>query len=180
MISVIVVFPKMEEAKGIRSLLTRSGVHVAAACTSGTQAMTFFEDLEEALIICGYKFTDMLYTELLDYLPVTYEMLVVASSRHYAECDRSKVVCLAMPVKAQELIDTTNVLLQGLYQKRKKRRAQPRQLTQEQRAVIESAKLRLMEQKKLSEEEAHKYLQKQSMDTGINMVETAQMVLEIF
>lgn len=180
MISVIVVFPKLEEAKGIRGLLTRSGIHVIAACTSGTQAMAFFEDLDEALIICGYKFTDMLYTELLDYIPATYEMLVLASSRHYAECDRSKVVCMAMPVKAQELVDTTNILLQGLYQKRKNRKAQPRQLTQEQRAVIESAKLRLMEQKRFSEEEAHKYLQKQSMDTGINMVETAQMVLEIF
>lgn len=180
MINVIVVFPKAEEAKGIRSLLTRNGINVIAACTTGAQAITFFGDIDEALVVCGYKFSDMLYTELLEYLPPTYEMLVVAPRNHYAECDRSKVVCLGMPIKAQELIETTNILLQGLYQKRKKRKAQPKQLSQEDRAVIESAKLRLAEQKKMSEEEAHRYLQKRSMDTGVNMVETAQMVLEIF
>ena len=38
----------------------------------------------------------------------------------------------------------------------------------------------LMKQKGLSEEEAHHYLQKKSMDNGIGMVETAHMVLDIF
>lgn len=180
MIGVIVVFPKTEEVKGIRNLLVRNGIQVVAACTTGAQAITFFEDFDEALIVCGYKLKDMLYNQLLEDMPDTYEMLVVASRNHYAECDRSKVVCLAMPIKAQELVETANILLDGLYQKRKKRKTRPKQLSQEERAVIESAKLRLMEQKKMSEEEAHRYLQKQSMDTGVNMVETAQMVLEIF
>lgn len=180
MIGIIVVFPKAEEAKGIRNLLTRNGMNVIATCTSGAQAVTFFGDLDEALVISGYKFTDMMYTQLLELLPPTFEMLVVAPRNHYAECDRSKVVCLGMPIKAQELVETANILLQGLYQKRKKRKAQPKQWSQEERAVIESAKLRLAEQKKMSEEEAHRYLQKQSMDTGVNLVETAQMILEIF
>lgn len=180
MIGVIVVFSKMEEAKGIRNLLIRNGINVVAACTTGAQAITFLEDLDEALVICGYKFTDMMYTQLLELLPAANEMLVVAPRNHYAECDRSKVVCLGMPIKAQELVETANILLEGLYQKQKKRKSKPKQWSREERAVIESAKLRLTEQKKMSEEEAHRYLQKQSMDTGVNMVETAQMVLEIF
>ena len=85
-----------------------------------------------------------------------------------------------MPLKAQELVETTNILLDGLYRKRKKRKAQPKQWTQEERAVIESAKMRLEVQKKMTEEEAHRYLQKRSMDTGVNIFETAQMILEIF
>ena len=180
MIGVIVVFPKAEESRGIKSLLVRNGGNVLAACTTGAQAISLFGDLDEALIVCGYKFTDMLYTELLDYLPDTFEMLVVAPRNHYAECDRSKVVCLGMPLKAQELVETTNILLDGLYRKRKKRKAQPKQWTQEERAVIESAKMRLEVQKKMTEEEAHRYLQKRSMDTGVNIFETAQMILEIF
>lgn len=180
MINVIVVFPKAEEARGIRSLLIRNGISVLAACTTGGQAISFFEELDEALVICGCKFVDMMYTELLSYMPPTFEMLVVAPRNYYVECDRSQVVCLGMPIKAQELIDTTNILLEGLYQKRKKRKAKPRQWSQEERAVIESAKLRLEQQKNMTEEEAHRYLQKRSMDTGVNIVETAQMILEIF
>ncbi len=180
MIGVIVVFPKIEESKTVKGILARNGINVIAACTSGAQAMTFFDDLDEALVVCGYKLPDMLYTELLDVLPNTFEMMVVASQNHYGDCDRSKVVCLGMPIKVQELLTTTNILLEGLYQKRKKRRSQPKKYSEEQRAVIESAKLRLMEQKRMTEEEAHRYLQKHSMDTGINIVETAQMVLEIY
>lgn len=180
MIGVIVVFPKIEEAKAIKSLLMRNGINVIAACTSGAQAITFFGDFDEALVICGYKLPDMLHTELLELIPNTFEMMVVASQNHYGDCDRSRVVCLPMPIKAQELITTTNILLEGLYQKRRKRKAQPKKYSEEQRAVIESAKLRLMEQKRMTEEEAHRYLQKSSMDSGINIVETAQMVLEIF
>ena len=180
MIGVIVAFPNLEEAKAIKSLLMRNGIQVIAACTSGSQAITFFGDLDEALVICGYKLPDMLHTELLENMPDEFEMLVVASQNHYGDCDRSRVVCLPMPIKVQELIDTTNILLHGLYQKRKKRRSRPKTYSAEERAVIESAKERLMDQKRISEEEAHRYLQKSSMDSGVNMVEMAQMVLEIF
>ena len=180
MIGVIVVFPKMEEAKAIKGLLVRNGIDVLAVCTTGAQAAMFFGDFDEALVLCAYKLPDMLHTEVLGLLPETFELMVVASQNHYGDCDRSRVVCLAMPIRAQELIDTCNILLEGLYQKRKKRRARPKQYTEEQRAVIESAKLRLIEQKRMSEEEAHRYLQKRSMDSGVNIVETAQMVLEIF
>jgi response regulator NasT len=37
-----------------------------------------------------------------------------------------------------------------------------------------------MERNSMTEEEAHRYLQKHSMDNGTNMVETAQMALAMF
>ena len=37
----------------------------------------------------------------------------------------------------------------------------------------------LMERNQMSEEEAHRYIQKSSMDTGTSIVETAQMVLSL-
>ena len=45
--------------------------------------------------------------------------------------------------------------------------------------MISEAKALLMERNHMSEEEAHRYLQKSSMDSGTNMLETAQMVLTI-
>ena len=44
---------------------------------------------------------------------------------------------------------------------------------------IRKAKELLMTRNNMSEEEAHRYLQKSSMDSGTNMVETAEMVLSI-
>ena len=45
---------------------------------------------------------------------------------------------------------------------------------------MKQAKDMLMERNNMSEEEAHKYLQKSSMNSGTSLVETAQMVLAIF
>ena len=47
------------------------------------------------------------------------------------------------------------------------------------REEIRKAKELLMTRNNMSEEEAHRYLQKSSMDSGTNMVETAEMVLSI-
>ena len=44
---------------------------------------------------------------------------------------------------------------------------------------IDKAKALLMERNNMTEEEAHRYLQKCSMDSGTNMVETAQMVISL-
>ena len=45
--------------------------------------------------------------------------------------------------------------------------------------MIRQAKALLMERNNMTEEEAHRYLQKCSMDNGTNMVETAQMILTL-
>ena len=44
---------------------------------------------------------------------------------------------------------------------------------------MDQAKKLLMERNGMSENEAHRYIQKCSMDSGTNMVETAQMVISL-
>ena len=50
--------------------------------------------------------------------------------------------------------------------------------TAEEEALLARAKEKLMEAKGLTEAQAHRYLQKQSMDHGIRMTEMARRVLE--
>ena len=180
MINIIVLFPKLEQAKSIRNLLVRNGFDVTATCTTGAQAIQNIDNLDQGIVICGYQFADMLYSELRQYLPSTFEMLLVASKNHWVDCRENDIVCLSMPLKVQDLIDSVHLLFRTVEIKRKKRKQNPKERTEEEKAVIYSAKCMLMEQKGFSAEEAHKYLQKKSMDSGRGMVETAQMVLDIF
>ena len=60
MINIVVVFPKTEDGKAIKNLLVRNGYDVTAVCTSGAQAMNFVDEIDYGVIICGYKFNDML------------------------------------------------------------------------------------------------------------------------
>ena len=89
------------------------------------------------------------------------------------------IVGLSMPVKAYDLMNTMDMMLRNIGQRRRKRKLERKTIDPRQQEVIRQAKELLMARNNMSEEEAHRYLQKSSMDSGTNMVETAQMVLSI-
>ena len=146
MTNIIVLFPKIEDAKNIRNLLVRHGFQVPAVCTTGAQALASANGLGDGIIVCGYKYPDMIYSELQACLPSHFEMLLVASQRVWSEYGREGIVCVSMPLKVHELLSTLEMMA---------------------------------ERNGMAEEEAHRYIQKCSMDSGTTLVETAEMVLSM-
>lgn len=179
MTNVIVVFPKLEDATGIKNLLIRNGFTVAAVCTSGAQAINIADSLNDGIVVCGYKFSDMIYSDLRDCLPATFELLLIASQSLLGSVSHNNVVCLSMPIKVHDLINTLEMISLSIAKKRKKLKAQPRHRSAEEIAIIDEAKKILIEKNNMTEEEAHRYIQKCSMDSGTNLVETAEMVIAI-
>lgn len=179
MTSIIVVFPKVEEAKGIKNLLVRNGFSVTAVCTTGAQALGHLDDLNDGIVVCGYKMLDMMYAELYDCMPRGFEMLLMASAHTINEGVQENLVTLTMPIKVHDLINTVDMMVQTLERRRKKQRLKPKERSEEEATLIREAKRVLMERNNMSEEDAHRYIQKCSMDSSTNMVETAQMVLSM-
>lgn len=179
MIDIIVVFPQMKDGQGIRNLLVRNGYRVGIACTSGAQAKTYMDNIDYGIVVCGYKFSDMMYSELFHDLGPTFEMLLVASRAKLEEGVADGVVCVEMPLKSYDLLNTLEMMMQALERIRKKGRQKPKERNIAQKAIIDEAKKLLMNTRNMTEEEAHRFIQKSSMDSGTNMVETAQMVLQI-
>ena len=179
MTSIIVALPKVDDAKNMKNLLVRSGYSVEAVCTSGAQALAQADKLNDGIVVCGYKLADMLYSELHESLPQGFEMLLMASQRFLMECRDNDIVCLSMPFKLNDLVNTVEMMSNSIAYKRRKRREQPKQRNPEEVALINEAKLLLMNRNNMTEEEAHRYIQKTSMDNSTSLVETAQMVLTI-
>lgn len=177
MLSIIVAFPKLENAKSIRSLLVRNGYEVSVVCTSGAQVMNAVDNLDEGIVLCGYSFLDMHYQELHEYLPKGFEMLLIASMAKLETCINSQIVCLGTPLHNSDLLDTLEMMTYNY--RRRKKREKLKGRSDEEKKIILNAKLLLMERNKMSEEDAYRYIQKNSMDSGNSMVETAQMVLNI-
>ena len=175
MFSFIVVFPKTQDGKTIKNVLIRCGFEVQAVCTSGAQAISFVNELDEGIIICGYRYQDMHDSELYNYLPRSFQMLLIASPAKLAECFNSEIICLGTPLKTKELMNTLDRMTYQYTRQKKKKIGKQR--TQAERDTIQKAKIVLMERNNISEEEAHRYIQKTSMDSGTNMVETAEMIL---
>lgn len=179
MTGIIVALPRMDDARNIKNLLVRNGYPVTAVCTSGAQALAQTDSLNDGIIICGYKLTDMLYSQLYESLPPGFEMLLMASQRFLMECLDNDIVCLAMPFQLNDFINTVEMMSTSIVYKRKERRKKPKERKPEETALINEAKLLLMNRNNMTEEEAHRYLQKTSMDNATGMVETAQMVLRL-
>lgn len=173
--NVVVVFPKLEDAKSIRNLLVRNGVNVVSICTTGSQALNCMDDLGSGIVVCGYRFRDMLYTELKEQMGDGFEMLLLASQRVLAEKRPDGVIAVGMPLKVHELLDTIGMMETAIRKNRKK----SRQRSPWEKAIIEKAKRLLMERNHMTEEEAHRYVQKRSMDNGNSMVETAEMIISL-
>lgn len=179
MSNIMVVFPKKENATNIRNILVRGGFEVSLVCTSGAQVLQFADNLHGGIIVCGYRMQDMLYSELRECLPDTFGILLIASRDRWGDGLDSGVVGLPMPIKVYDLINTVEMMFQNLQRERRKRREAAKNRSPQQKKVIDDAKALLMTRNNMSEEEAHRYLQKSSMDSGNSMIETAQMVLTI-
>ncbi len=177
--NLIVVLPKLEDGRNIRNILVRNGFEVAAVCTTGAQALQAADGLQDGIVITSYKLKDMLYEGLQENLPPDFDMLLVASRNLLAGCRHDRIVCLAQPLQVQELVNTLRMMENVVERRRKKRQEKPKVRRPEEEAVLKEAKKLLMERNHMTEEEAHRYLQKCSMDSGTNLVETAQMVLVI-
>lgn len=158
--------------------MNRNGYDDILACNNASQVIAAANESDGGVVLCGYRLTDMHYRELYGYLPREFQMLLVASPAKLQECSIGNIMCLAMPIHSHELISTLETMLMELSRlRRRPLKPQPKKRTQKEQKMIEDAKALLMERNNLSEEEAHKYIQKLSMDSGNNLVETAEMIL---
>ena len=179
MSNIVIAFPKKEVAQNIRKILSQSGYSVQAVCSTGAQALASVNNLENGILICGSRFIDMMYMEIHDYLPPEFQMLLIASPTSIQEREVENLVCLELPMKVHELLQTLEMMEGQIRRRRKRFRSIPRQRSEEDRQMIEQAKALLMDRNKFSEEEAHRYIQKRSMENGSGLVEVAQMILSL-
>jgi response regulator NasT len=169
----------MEIAAKIKKILSQSGYPVVAVCTTGAQALQNINDLEDGVLICGARFVDMMYEEIYEYLPAGFQMLLIASAAAVLDRDVDNLVCLSTPLKVHELLGTLEMMEYTITRNRRQMRARGRNRSDKEREILDQAKGVLMERNSMTEEEAHRYIQKRSMDNGTGMVETAQMILSL-
>lgn len=178
MVSIIIAFSKIDSAKNIKNALVKNEYDVNAVCTSATSVISYANQLDEGIILCGYKLQDMHYSELLDYLPKTFDMILVTSPTKIENGVEEGVDVLPLPLKLSELINKVNKV-EARHVNRFVASGKPKNRTTVQVKEIKRAKEILMERNQLTEDEAHRYLQKTSMDNGTGMVETARMIIRL-
>ncbi|MCR5418944.1 MAG: ANTAR domain-containing protein [Lachnospiraceae bacterium] len=177
MASILIALSGRQESVMIKNLLVQNGFGEIIICSSGARALLEADQLEGGIVICGYKLVDMIYSQLREDLPKEFAMLLLASDRVLSECTEDNLVSLSMPFRAHDLVNTVELMLGSIVTAGKKKNKGPTKRTPEEEELIRKAKALLMNRNNMSERDAHRYIQKCSMDASISFVEMAQMVL---
>lgn len=179
MAGVIVAFPSAEDASKIRVLLQRSGFTVTACCQSGVKVLQAADRVGLGTVVCGYRLRDMIYSELFDNLPHGFAMLLLASARVIPSRLPEGIMAVPMPLQVYNLTQALETLDSRAERLAAEARTAPHRRSRYELKVISQAKALLMERNGMSEEQAHRYLQKTSMENGVSLIETAGMILSL-
>ena len=110
MSSIIIVLPKLEDAKHIKDILARRGLTAAALCTTASMALSQVHQLDSGVVICSYRIRDMHYTQLAEYLPDYFDMLLLASTSELESAPHD-MVTLTYPIRPNDLASTVEMML---------------------------------------------------------------------
>ncbi len=171
---VIVAFESEKTSHRIKDILEQEYTASCILCRSADQVRRAIHKSHISTVVCGYKFPDGSAEDLFADLPITCSMLMVATNDMLEMCEEKDIFKLAAPVSKRDLIATVQMLLQMSHRLEKFVRPQRKQ---EEQSLVEEAKAILIRRNGMTEEQAHRYLQKKSMDSGMKMVQMAEVIL---
>ena len=178
--SVLVAMPRAEDANRIAGIVRNSGMLLDVnICDTGADVLRVANDRDYGVIICGKQLRDMGYSELIGMLPEYFGSIVLTKDQSL-EVVSDNMVKLIIPFRANDLNNTISMITDGFYRRLKKKRVVPPKRNVESQKIVDQAKHMLMERNGLTEEEAFRYIQKNGMDFGRKMVESAQMILSLY
>lgn len=171
---IIVASQNPQAAERIRSILQSDRIFVGNLYRSGAEVLSYASIRPDAVVICG-KLPDMAPTELAATLPQGFDMIWLVPSGEPAPLYISNLVVLQMPLNRMEFLDTVRMLAVA-----ESECARPHKTvrTTDEDALLCAAKAKLMERRMFSEREAHRYLQRCAMASGMRMLEVVRRVLE--
>jgi len=175
--TILVAMPKPEDSNRLCSVIRNAGIlDDIEICHTSSEILRISNARDCGVVICTKQVFEMNYLELGDYIPQYFGMIVLTKNMSL-EMTSERMVKLMLPLAPREFISTINMVGSIVDRRiRKKKKIPPRRSESEQR-LIDNAKGLLMERNGMTEPEAFRYIQKCSMDTGRNMVESAQMIL---
>lgn len=171
---IIVAFESETNRAKIKDMLESGGMSVTKACRSGAEVIRNIKKIGGGIVVCSFKLGDMTASDLAYDLHRTALVLAIAPAPQMALCENEDMFKLPAPVTRGDLLASVRMLIQ--IEDRYFRTMLPHRSGEEE-DLIKKAKEVLMSRNCMTEPEAHRFLQKKSMDTGSKMVDTARMII---
>ena len=172
--TVIVAFENAAMGQRFGDVMESTGTAKCLICRSGDQVRRLLNKQQVYCVICSPHLSDGPAEWLYEDLPPSCSLLLVGPQHVLDACTGRDLFKLPTPIRKEQAVSTVRLLIQ--FGRRMERFVRPRR-TQEEKALIDQAKAVLMDRNGMTEEQAHRFLQKQSMDSGAKLLDTARLVL---
>lgn len=180
MSSILIANSNADYAKKIAAVLRSGGLNISGVCTSGSSVIDFANrHYGGGVVICSTRLTDMTAFSLPGMIGSNYDFLLIVQSTHSDFSQMPPCARLIQPITRMDLLSSVNMLLKlSDYSSLSiKKKLQSGNFDEQQ--MIEEAKALLQERNHFTEEQAHRFIQKKSMDTGKKMTELAMIILNL-
>lgn len=164
---IIIAYPIKSTALQLKSLLEEEGLYVSHICSMGSSVLNIAADLRGGVVVCASILKDMTSAALAENLPPNFD--VISISKGGREGYMGNLITMPLPIDRQELVNMAFVLTssESSFTNRKKDDAE----------FISDAKSILMSINNMTEMQAHKFLQKESMRLGLKIVDVAKKII---
>ncbi len=170
--NVFVAFSNKKVAVSVAKIAVANGMNVVCATTSLAELKKKVYAYGSGIIVCGYRFNDDYIVDFVEDIPEGINIILIGNRVQLAQCDNDRVFKLAVPLQRLDLVCSLNMLASMDDCARIGTSRDP-----EEEKIISHAKRTLIERYSMTEEQAHRYMQKKSMDTGRKFVDIAKIIL---
>lgn len=171
---VVLAFSGKDTAEKIKNMLYGTGYEAEMICRSKAELMRYISEIDEVLVIMGYKLPDAVADSVYEDMREGQKLMSIVRADMQYRIENPDILTVPLPLSRQHLISSIEVFL-GVIERRQKMSGR----TSEEDKIIGKAKLYLMETYMMTEEQAHRFIQKRSMDMGAKFIDTAKMILNI-
>ena len=178
-IDVILALNNEEVSQKIKTILIGNGINVITVCKSGNELIRSIKQFSPSIVISGYKFNDMNLLDIYESTGEECSFLAIVNEPYKSFVqEETDIICISSPINTSVLLNTLDIIHQS-ERKIKKLKAKVNNLEVKihERVIIEKAKGIIMKKYELNEEEAYRYIQKNSMDFGMKMIDYANKII---
>ena len=174
---IVVAFSSEKARDHIARLLESGGISPAGCCCSGAEAIRTVWNLGDAAVVCGYNLRDMTAVDLAANLWGICSLLVVSTPGNLEFCTGENLFKLATPASRSDLFASLRLLRQEEIQAVRSQALRPGRPEVSDSQAVARAKELLMHINHMGEAEAHRFLQRRSMNSGVRPAEAALWII---
>lgn len=168
--NIIIGFHSKKTCLSVLNVLNNYGINPDFVCQSGLKIREMASYLGEGVIILGEKFLDELSINIIEDFWQDFNIIFIGSFGQINICEDKKAYKLATPLKQEELISAIEMQLYKDTPKKIRKNLE--------NETLYKAKKLLFEKYNFTEDKAHKFIQKMSMEKRTKMIEIAKYIIE--